>query len=177
MRPQRNGFTLYELLLTMTLLAIVAGLALPSFEKIVANGRLRTEVNALFHAIHLARQESVIRRQVVSICPSQDGTTCTASLDWSDGWIMFNNLDRDDPPNRDPGEAVLQVHRNDGAVRMTANRRGFTLRSTELRATNGTIVVCDPAGRVTPRALVVSYTGRPRVALSDTSGKAYACAD
>ncbi len=176
MRPRRNGFTLYELLLTMTLVAIVVGLALPSFDKIIANGRLRIEVDALFHAIHLARQESVIRRQVVSICPSFDGSTCTASLDWSGGWIMFNNLDRDDPPARDPGEAVLQVHRAD-AVRMTANRRGFTLRSTELRATNGTIVVCDPAGRVTPRALVVSYTGRPRVALADTRGNPYACAD
>jgi len=177
MRYHPNGFTLYELLLTMTLLAIIAGLALPSFEKIIANGRLRTEVDALFHAIHLARQESVVRRQVVSICPSLDGTSCTASLDWSDGWIMFNNLDRDDPPGRDPGEALLQAHRTDSAVRISANRRGFTLRSTELRATNGTIVVCDPAGRVTPRALVVSYTGRPRVTLADTRGNPYRCAD
>lgn len=176
MHPLRNGFTLYELLLSLTLVAIVVGLALPSFDKTIANGRLRAEVDALFHAIHLARQESVIRRQVVSICPSLDGSSCTASLDWSAGWIMFNNIDRDEPPVRDPGETILQVHRVH-AVQLTANRRGFTLRSTELRATNGTIVVCDPASRVTPRALVVSYTGRPRVALADTRGNPYTCAD
>jgi type IV fimbrial biogenesis protein FimT len=177
MRQANKGFTLYELLLTLALVAIICGLALPSFGKITANGRLRTEVNALFHAVHLARQESVVRRNVVSICPSVDGASCTATLDWSDGWIMFNNIDRDDPPARDPGEALLQVHRAAPEVRITANRRGFTLRSTELRATNGTIVVCDPAARVTPRALVISYTGRPRVALADTRGNAYACAD
>lgn len=177
MRRNKNGFTLYELLLTLTLVAILSGLAMPSFGKIVANGRLRTEVDALFHAIHLARKESVVRRSVVSICPSFDGSSCTATLDWSDGWIMFNNRDRDDPPARDPGELLLQVHRAGPEVQITANRRGFTLRSTELRATNGTIVVCDLAGRVTPRALVVSYTGRPRVALADTRGNPYACAD
>jgi type IV fimbrial biogenesis protein FimT len=173
----RNGFTLYELLLTLLLITVIGGLAMPSFEKIVANGRLRTEVNALFHAVHLARQESVVRRSVVSICPSVDGASCTAALDWSGGWIMFNNIDRDDPPTRDPGEPVLRVHRVASAVRITANRRGFTLRSTELRATNGTIVVCDPAGRVAPRALVISYTGRPRAALEDSRGNPYRCAD
>jgi type IV fimbrial biogenesis protein FimT len=177
MRQANKGFTLYELLLTLALVAIICGLALPSFGKIIANGRLRTEVNALFHAVHLARQESVVRRNVVSICPSLDGASCTATLDWSGGWIMFNNSDRDDPPVRDRGEALLQAHRAGPEVRITANRRGFTLRSTELRATNGTLVVCDPAGRVTPRALVISYTGRPRVALADTRGNAYACAD
>jgi type IV fimbrial biogenesis protein FimT len=177
MHHHRHGFTLYELLLTLALLAIVAGLAIPSFANIIANGRLRTEVAALFDAVHLARTESILRRSVVSICPSLDGASCTAALDWSGGWIMFNNRDRDEPPAVDAGEPVLQAHRVGPDVRITANRRGFTLRATELRATNGTLVVCDPAGRVTPRALVVSYTGRPRVALRDRRGNAYACAD
>lgn len=176
MRQAKSGFTLYELLLTISLVVIIIGLAVPSFAAIIANGRLRAEVNALFGAIHLARKESIMRRSVVSICPSTDGARCTAGLDWSDGWIMFNNRDRDEPPAVDPGEPLLLVHRTGRRVTISANRRGFTLRATELRATNGTIVVCDPAGRVTPRALVVSYTGRPRVALANTRGERYACA-
>ena len=177
MHQLKRGFTLYELLLTLALVTIIGGLAVPSFAKIVANGRLRTEVNALFDAIHLARKESIMRRSVVSLCPSSDGVSCRPGLDWSSGWIMFNNVDRDDPPTLDPGEPLLQTHRAGANVKMTANRRGFTLRATELRATNGTIIVCDTAARVPPKALVVSYTGRPRVALADSSGKAYACAD
>ena len=90
---------------------------------------------------------------------------------------MFNNRDRDQPPQLDPGEPVLQVHTVGENVRITANRRGFTLRATQKRATNGTIVVCDSAGRVRPRALVVSYTGRPRVALENPRGEPYQCAD
>ncbi len=118
-----------------------------------------------------------MRRQVVSICPSPDGLTCEPSLDWSTGWLMFENDDRDEPPRRGPGEALLQAHKVAANVRITANRRGFTLRATQKRATNGTIVICDQAGRVTPRALVVSYTGRPRVTLETTRGEPYKCTD
>ena len=177
MRYSHSGFTLFELLLTLTLIAILVGLGLPSFAKTAANSRLRAEVNALFHAIHVARKESIMRRNVVSICPSVDGLTCQPGMDWSKGWIMFNNRDRDQPPEVDPGEPILQVHTVAENVRITANRRGFTLRATQKRATNGTIVVCDPAGRVRPRALVVSYTGRPRVARENRRGEPYRCSD
>jgi type IV fimbrial biogenesis protein FimT len=177
MRKLSRGLTLFELLVTLLLVATLAGVAVPSFARASANARIRTELNALFHAIHLARKESIMRRSVVSICPSKDGAACEASLDWSEGWIMFSNLDRDEPPRIDPDEPILQIYKSGPNVRISANRRGFTLRATEKRATNGTIVVCDGKNRVKPRALVVSYTGRPRVALTARNGQAYACPD
>jgi type IV fimbrial biogenesis protein FimT len=177
MRKFSRGLTLFELLMTLVLVATLVGVAVPSFARASANARIRTELNALFHAVHLARKESIMRRSVVSICPSNDGLACQASLDWSQGWIMFSNLDRDEPPQIDPGEAILQVYQSGAKVRISANRRGFTLRATEKRATNGTVVVCDWNNRVTPRALVISYTGRPRVALKTRNGQAYSCPD
>ncbi len=172
-----RGFTLYELLTTLALAALLLGLGIPSFSGLVARNRQHVEVNALFHAMHLARKESIMRRQVVSICPSLDGLSCEPSHDWSTGWLMFENDDRDEPPRRDLGEALLQAHQVAANVRITANRRGFTLRATQKRATNGTFVICDRSDRVTPKALVVSYTGRPRVALETTAGEPYSCAD
>lgn len=175
---RRNpGFTLYELLLTIILAAMLAGLAVPSFAASLARQRQRTEIDALFHAIHLARKESVMRKKVVSLCPSRDGASCSASRDWSLGWLMFENTDRDSPPRIDHGEPVLTRHKVADGVRISANRKGFTLRSTFLRATNGTFVVCDPAGRIAPKALVVSYTGRPRVAVRKVNRDLYSCAD
>ena len=172
-----RGFSLYEMLLTLTLIAILVGIGVPSFSGIVARSRMHAEINALFSAVHLARKESIMRRKVVSICPSDDGASCEPGRDWSSGWIMFENADRDEPPRRDVGEALLQTHRVSEGVTITANRRGFTLRATDKRATNGTFVVCDAAGRVTPRALVISYTGRPRLATRTTRGEQYRCAD
>jgi type IV fimbrial biogenesis protein FimT len=177
MRQDIRGYSLYELLMTLTLVALIIGLGLPSFSGIVARNRLHVEINALFHAIHLARKESIMRRQVVSICPSLDGLSCKPGRDWSTGWLMFENDDRDEPPRRDSGEALLQAHKVGENVQIMANRRGFTLRATQKRATNGTFVVCDRAGRATPKALVVSYTGRPRVTQETRRGEPYSCAD
>jgi type IV fimbrial biogenesis protein FimT len=175
--PNTGGYSLYELLMTLALVALVLTIGLPSFGSLAADKRLRVETNALFHAVHLARKSSIVRRRVVSLCPSIDGESCNPGYDWSDGWIMFANVDRDDPPQVDDNEPILRRHAVDNTVRIVANRRGFTLRSTELRATNGTLIFCDRGGRARPRALVVSYTGRPRITMTDSRGDAYQCPD
>lgn len=174
---KNQGFTLYELLITITLVALLSSLAVPSFSGTMARQRQRVEIDALFHAFHLARKESVMRRKVVSLCPSLDLQTCSPSRDWSTGWLMFENKDRDSPPRIDPGEPILARHEVLEQVRIDANRKGFTLRATFLRATNGTFVVCDTKNRIQAKALVVSYTGRPRVARHTSKGELYSCAD
>lgn len=176
-RGNDSGFSLYELLMTLTLAAALLTLGIPSFGSLLANHRVRVEVNALFHAVHVARKGSIVRRRVITLCPSYEGVDCAPGQDWSMGWMMFVNTDRDEPAARDADEAVLQFHPVDQGIRIAANRQSFTLRSTQLRATNGSLFVCDRAGRATTRALVISYTGRPRVALKDSRGKPYACPD
>lgn len=177
MITKNQGFTLYELLLTLALSSLLMGVAIPSFAAMSARQSQRVEINALFHAVHLARKESIMRRKVVSLCPSPNGSHCDSSLDWSAGWLMFENVDRDSPPQVDAGEAVLWRHQGKDTMKISANRKGFTLRATFLRATNGTFVFCDAAGRIPPKALVISYTGRPRVARHKTNGDLYSCAD
>ncbi len=175
-RRATGGYSLYELIITIGLVALVMSLGLPSFGKILANHRLKAEVDALFHAVHLARKESVVRRRAVTLCPSHDGQNCEPQFDWSGGWIMFVNLDRDTPATRDSDEPVLQRFSGISHNTVTANRRSFSFRTTALRATNGTFIFCDKARRGVARALIVSYTGRPRVSRIDRSGKPYECA-
>ena len=177
MRTRDRGYSLFELMMTIGIAALIFSLGLPSFAGLAARQKQRVEIDALFHAIHLARKESIVRRRVVSLCPSFDAMTCTPGRDWSGGFLMFENTDRDEPPQVDDGEPVLHRHTARDTVKITANRRGFTLRATFKRATNGTIVVCDKAGRVPPKALVISYTGRPRVALRTPRGDPYSCVD
>lgn len=172
-----RGFTLYELLMTLVLVGIVLATGLPAFSGTMARQRQAIEINALFHAIHLARKESIMRRKVVSLCPSEDGQSCAPGKDWSAGWIMFENSDRDSPPYVDPGERLLRSHKVSDDIRIRANRRGFTLRATFLRATNGTFIVCDRQDRTPGKGLVVSYTGRPRVAFERPDGTPYTCAE
>ena len=177
MLARDHGFTLLELLMTITITALILAIGLPSFGALRARNAQRVEINALFHAVHLARKSSIMRKQVVSLCPTADGASCSPGRDWSGGFLVFENSDRDEPPELDNGEILLHRHRASRSVKITANRRGFTLRATFLRATNGTLVICDRVGRVTPKALVISYTGRPRVAEKTPRGAAYSCAD
>ncbi len=175
MQTRWRGYTLYELLITTLLVALLFAIAVPSLSASLARQRQRAEIDALFHAVHVARKESIMRRRVVSICPSNDAATCGDDAQWSSGWLMFENTDRDSPPRVDRGEALLQHHVVDPETTIHANRPGFTLRATFLRATNGTIIVCDRLRRIPARALVISYTGRPRVAAKKTNGEPYVC--
>ena len=177
MLARGRGYSLLELMMTIAIAALIFTLGLPSFAGVAARQKQSVEINALFHAVHLARKESITRRKVVSLCPSFDGASCTRERDWSGGFLMFENIDRDEPPQVDDGEPVLYRHQASETVKITANRRGFTLRATFKRATNGTLVVCDRAGRIPPKALVISYTGRPRVARKTTRGEPYSCAE
>ena len=177
MRARDSGYSLLELMMTIAVAAMILTLGLPSFSALKARNAQRVEINALFHAVHLARKGSIMRKQVVSLCPTADGLTCNPGRDWSGGFLVFENSDRDEPPELDDGEILLYRHLASPTVKIAANRRGFTLRATFLRATNGTLVVCDRADRVSPRALVISYTGRPRVAERTPGGAPYSCAD
>ena len=170
-----RGFGLLELVVTIVIVATLLVLALPSFSRTLARSRQTAELNALFHAFYLARKESVRRQRLVSLCPVADSASCSEGADWSRGWLLFENTDRDEPPERDTGEPVILVHRTSGEMQISANRRGFTSRGIRKRATNGTFVVCDAENRIPAKALVVSYTGRPRVASSHRNGEPYSC--
>lgn len=173
----QRGYSLYELVITLALVGLVLTIGVPTFGGMTANARLRTEANALFHAVHVARKESIVRRRVVTICPTGNGSDCSDTFEWQPQFMMFVNEDRDWPASRDPDEAILQRFTFDPTVRVVANRRSFSLRSTDLRATNGTLILCDRAQRARSRALVVSYTGRPRIAYEDRAGNPYECTD
>jgi len=172
---RHHGYSLYELLVTLSVATLLIVIGAPPLGSLIAHNRLTAEVNALHHALHLGRQEAIKRRLNLVLCQSDDGSRCTGSADWAGGWMLF--VDDDDDGRTDPGEAVLRRHRPAAAVNIITNRRRYTLRGVRRRNTNGTFLVCDGAGRVPSRALIVSYTGRPRSAPGDDAPPRLACPD
>lgn len=88
-RARAAGFTLIELMVTVTLLAILAMLAAPSFSTWIKNSQLRTTAEALQNGLRLAQAEALRRnRQTVfsltnSASPESSLTAVTNGRYWS----------------------------------------------------------------------------------------------
>jgi len=83
--------------------------------------------------------------------------------------------DPDERANPVSAAAILSVYQTAAAVTIRANRERFRFRPNYRRGTNGTIRFCDRRGSAAARAVIVSYTGRPRVAATTASGEPLPC--
>ncbi len=91
MSQKQRGFTLIELMVTLALLAIIAGLAAPSFEALMRNSRATSVTNELVGALQFARSQAIHRNAPVRMCPANSGLqSCAGSTDFSNGWIVAN---------------------------------------------------------------------------------------
>jgi type IV fimbrial biogenesis protein FimT len=169
--------TLLELVTAIAVGAVLLGVGLPTFRSLGLDAERTSVVNDLLHGIYLARSEAIKRGAVVSVCPGTTGTGCANSGDdWSMGWLVFVNHDRDRPPQFDPGEVLLRASPPLERLSIRSNRPALSFRPVTQLDANGTIVFCDERGSAAARAIIVSQTGRPRVSTRDASGRALSCA-
>lgn len=164
-----------ELVVLLAVASILAAAGIPALRGLILDVRMTRQVNAFVRSIHLAKQEAHKQTRYVAICKSPDGRQCRHGAAWRDGWIVFVNSDRDEPPQVDSGERVLQViaRYEDGGI--AANRSSFVFRPFQIRSTNGTVVFCDSRGHEASKAIVVSYTGRPRLVTGDQLTNGVVC--
>ena len=79
-----------ELLVTISILIIMAALGTASYQYLITSTRLNGEISGMLNGIKLARSEAIKRGETVSFCPNGGGASCGAS--WSAGWnVMLNS--------------------------------------------------------------------------------------
>lgn len=175
---RQHGFTLIELMMTITIATILLALGLPSMGSLVSSSESRAARQELWTALNVARAGAVTSNRRHVICPSTDHANCSGGLRWDDGWIVF--VDSNENGLRDGNDAVVSVGnavRQGVVISSTVGRDRVSFRSDGSSAgNNATFTICDRRGASTATSLVVSNPGRIRSGTPSSASAAQACA-
>lgn len=177
---KQRGFTLGELLTTMTVVGLSLSFAVPSFNTIVNNNRRANGVNQLVSTMYLARSEAITRNTQIAVCPSQSGFGCQG-VGWNEGWLLFTDTNGDRAVN--PGEVILGHMPPNTRLDMQSAEFGnfFVYRPNGRLMVNtpaentGQMTICDPRGAEYARVVIVNASGHPRLSEHQLDGSDPVC--
>jgi type IV fimbrial biogenesis protein FimT len=164
-----RGFTLVELLVVVALLAIIAGLAAPSFQRTIARQKLSLAASDLMASVMQARSEAIKNNQQTVVQPVVD-------TNWGQGWRIYVDVDKDKAYTEGTDLLVTTV---------PAVADGIVVYEVALNSAVGNLVAFDPSGFLVGRnagrvvfssdvipsselrkGIKVSVTGRTRICTS-----------
>ena len=157
------GLTLIELTITLSILSISLSIGLPSSWQWLQKQQLENERSRLKRVFSLARSEAITRGTSVTLCPSNNETSCTKGFIWHNGWILFQ--DSNNSRQREKGEPILRADGNTTHIRILSSVRRQRIRFYLLgnsSGSNATFSFCSPSNQVQPKYLVMSNQGRTR---------------
>ena len=160
-----SGFTLIELMIVVSVLAILFSLAFPSFSTAVVNSRLSSQANLLVSAINQARSEAIRRGQHVVVRK--------INAEWENGWRVFVDVDRSTNAKKNVFDigADIELSVNPAlptnyTLRGNHNFVNFIRYQPNGDSHNiGSFVLCESGHVAGAKLLIVNSIGRVRMAL------------
>ena len=89
---RQSGFTLLELMITLSVAAILSVLAYPSMRDFIRRNRAVEQSNGMQSNLQYARGQAAATRSYVSICPlaAAGGVVCdTTDGNYANGWLIY----------------------------------------------------------------------------------------
>lgn len=153
----RSGFTLIELAVTVSVIGIVATIAIPGMQALINANRLSGASGELAAALQTARSEAIRRNARVTVCGSTDGATCANTTAWTQVIVRQPNGTANDP-------AVVNSYRPTGSVEISGPLAGIVFRPSGQVMAQGIVNACVPTGNPNEnlRRLTVMVSGGVR---------------
>ena len=178
-----EGFTFLELIITIAIIAILTGIAIPSFQTLISSTRIYSQSKKLFNTLMMTRSRAITSGYRTILCPTIDGEQCNNDNKWHHRLIIFE--DRNSNGKRDVKNEPI-VHTTEAAEQLNIYS-GSSYTSTGARrkvayypmghayGSTITITVCDKRGATDPYLIVVSNFGRPRISSVRSDGSKPQC--
>ncbi len=145
---RQAAFTLAELLIGVAIIGILAAFAVPSFNSLMLNERIKSASFDVTAVLTVARSEAIKQNGAVTITPAS-GTTA-----WAGGWTVTG-----------PDAAVINSQGAypssitiTGPTSIIYNRSGRSASSTTVTLQTGS----STWSSVSPRCISVALTGQPK---------------
>lgn len=160
-----SGFTLVELLTTVTIFTTLLSLAIPSFRSMAERNQIAAAHNAFLSTIQFTRSEAIKRGNSVTICKWDNiNVICDAERSWQGGWAVFD--DKNGDGNKTSNEDIIRIHKalpptmqmHYNHVRLKYNAEGLSI------GYSGTITFCSQGTQITKQGMTLSSVGRIRIA-------------
>lgn len=165
------GFTLIELLIVIAIVGITLGIAVPSFQSLIASNRLTTSANNLVSALQLAKSEAIKSNYLIIV---------SKNTTWTNGWVVFADKDQSGDQATDGTEPTISafdaLSTGFTVTPTTGYANKVTYRPDGRSTTNGSFNFCSPTNTADFRRVVVAATGRVRVETPTIAGISYATA-
>lgn len=141
-----HGFTLVELVVVITVLGVLASIAIPSFSSTLASFRAKSIASNLYTGLVKARSEAIKRNAKVSVLPVEGG--------WQAGWIIAPT---------DKQDMVIDQHNVQGSASISGPANVDYNSSGRPSATATFDILVTVSGYESKRCVAVGLSGIPSI--------------